>query len=47
VRALEVGKCSRRDESSDVDGLWVLLVIEVEEAIADNGWERSRFGHVV
>lgn len=45
--ALVVGKRSCRDEGSDVNGLWVLLVVEVEQAIAHHGWERSWFGHVV
>jgi hypothetical protein len=46
VIAFDVGERSGRNESGDVDGVWLLLIVEVEEAIANNGWEES-FGHAV
>lgn len=46
VVAFNVGERSGWNESGDVDGIWFLLVVEVEDAIASNGWENS-FGHSV
>jgi hypothetical protein len=46
VAALEVDEQSGRNESGDVNGFGILLVVEEEKAIATSGWEKS-FGHVV
>ena len=46
VVAFRVGERSGRYESGGVDRFWLLLVVEVKEAIASNRWKES-LGHVV